>query len=79
MPTMSHVAAGPRRRVRCVLCGVEDGVVIMAERMADQITTALTLLKNLKYRSRFRLTDKDRQYIQVHPRQGHRHHPLPRH
>ena len=31
--------------------------------MADQITTALTALKKSQFRSRFKLTDKDHQYI----------------
>jgi hypothetical protein len=31
--------------------------------MTDQITTALTALKKSKFRSRFKLTDNDRQYI----------------
>jgi len=31
--------------------------------MTNQITTALTALKKSKFRSRFKLTDKDRQYI----------------
>ena len=32
--------------------------------MIDQIATALATLKKSKFRSRFKLTDKDRQYIQ---------------
>jgi hypothetical protein len=32
--------------------------------MADQITTALTTLRKSMFRSRFKLTEKDRQYIQ---------------
>ena len=32
--------------------------------MTDQITGALTVLKKSKFRSRFKLTKKDRQYIQ---------------
>jgi hypothetical protein len=36
----------------------------MAKNMTDQITTALTAMKRSEFRSRFKLTDKDRQYIQ---------------
>ena len=32
--------------------------------MTDQIITALAALKKSKFRSRFKLTDKERQYIQ---------------
>ena len=30
VPTMNHAAVGPRRRVRCVLGGEEDGLMIFA-------------------------------------------------
>jgi len=67
---MNHVSFGIRRRVRCIL---GSGTValkfhtifneIQTNPMIDQVITALTALKNSKFRSRFKLTDKDRQYI----------------
>ena len=65
VPAMSHAAAGPRRRVRCLLGGLAKWDCDIAHGMTNQITTALTALKKSKFRSRFKLSDKDRQYIQA--------------
>jgi hypothetical protein len=42
-----------------------DGILFYRPDMTDQITTALTALQNSKFRSRFKLTDKERRYIQT--------------
>ena len=39
--------------------------MVIAKSITDQINTALTVLKKSQFRSRFKLTDKGRQYIQI--------------
>ena len=70
MPSVSDACRRRRRRFRCVLDSGKVALkfypifnVIQTNSTTDQVITALTALKNSKFRSRFKLTDKDRQYI----------------
>ena len=53
-----------------LFCPIVDRITVrivgyIHQGMADQITAALTTLKKSKFRSRFKLSDKDYQYIQT--------------
>ena len=61
---MNHVAFGTRRRVRCVLDFETILFVISIMTLPDStIPQKLASLKNSKFRSKFRLSQKDRDYI----------------
>jgi hypothetical protein len=61
---MNHVAFGTRRRVRCVLDFETILFVISIMTLLDStIPQKLASLKKSKFRSKFRLSQKDRDYI----------------
>lgn len=61
-------SATPRKHViiiRYITNGTRYASTKYRSHMIDQTITALTAPKNSKFRSRFKLTDKDRQHIQT--------------
>ena len=48
MSTMNHAAAGSRRRVRCVLGGKMDGVMIMANECLFKSTQSIFKIQESK-------------------------------
>ena len=64
VPTMNHVAFGARRRVRCILDFETILYVISIMTLPDStIPQKLASLKKSKFRSKFKLSQKDRDYI----------------